>query len=651
MPEKNGQDKVIKGHIGKDQLVKAPPGAGKTYSLIKKVAQLLSDPYNLGSEILVLSFTRSAVKEIKNRIRQVRSSEQEDGDFDDLGWLVIQTFDSFVTWALFDAAEDDVKLKRKLEEPFSEEESSYDVRISKLIDCLDDSPILQDTLSQYKHLVVDEAQDLVGVRADLVSKLAKVIPGGKTIFLDESQAIYNYLVKEKKGTSFDDFLADLKRSYNFEIINLNYDYRTRYEDLKEIKKIAREIIIDQKYSKKEKYEALSEIISEELESISIEQLIVFGKKITIMNEESIPKVAILCRNNGEVLCLADKFIQNGIFPEIRRGAGFKTYPAWIGRLFSNYTEISITKKNFERLWESCITESPWKPLFDFEKAWNLLKEAENVRRSAKILDLRKLKNHMKYFRVPDDLLTETSGKLILSTIHRAKGREFDEVYLLPQKGYREGSDPLDEAKILYVGMTRPIQNLKQLKFPFKYKPFQFSEDRWGMQFYSKNRNKWYYRFQVGLQTDFDNNSIINKELFPNSDECHKTQDLLWNKVKRGDKIQISAIFPKPYNPTYYIYLKNQRKRMNNGIAKLEENILFGNLSREFLEELKEYKNCLRGKETPRSMPKHINGIVIDNVVTEVSTVSNFEQFHLPYTLSGFWMGIRLQGLGYLYFKY
>lgn len=53
---------------------------------------------------------------------------------------------------------------------------------------------IADELLQIEHVVIDEAQDLVGQRADLIEALVGRLPSdcGITVFADEAQAIYGF---------------------------------------------------------------------------------------------------------------------------------------------------------------------------------------------------------------------------------------------------------------------------------------------------------------------------------------------------------------------------------------------------------------------------------------------------------------------------
>jgi Domain of unknown function (DUF4386)/UvrD-like helicase C-terminal domain len=70
--------------------------------------------------------------------------------------------------------------------------------------------------------------------------------------------------------------------------------------------------------------------------------------------------------------------------------------------------------------------------------------------------------------VPDELVQATVSKIVLSTIHRSKGLEFPSVMISDPVDAGEGPDDSDiaeEARILYVAMTRAKRSLERLNGP------------------------------------------------------------------------------------------------------------------------------------------------------------------------------------------
>ena len=78
-------------------------------------------------------------------------------------------------------------------------EGSYDVSIKQAVELFrNENPDLLDFMSRVEHFIVDEAQDVVGVRADLILEMLGSLSEdcGVTILADPAQAIYGFTSDE-----------------------------------------------------------------------------------------------------------------------------------------------------------------------------------------------------------------------------------------------------------------------------------------------------------------------------------------------------------------------------------------------------------------------------------------------------------------------
>src|SRR5690606_7772117 len=83
------------------------------------------------------------------------------------------------------------------DEPLPESlgDGSYDLSIERTLELFkNQSPDLIDFMERLEHLIIDEAQDVMGVRADLVVQLLRSLSQtcGVTILADPAQAIYGF---------------------------------------------------------------------------------------------------------------------------------------------------------------------------------------------------------------------------------------------------------------------------------------------------------------------------------------------------------------------------------------------------------------------------------------------------------------------------
>jgi superfamily I DNA/RNA helicase len=177
------QRDAIEAPIEARLLVLAGAGTGKTFVLSERIHHLVgTSDVAPGRELLVLSFTRAVVRELKDRIGAVGNAAR----------LVRPiTFDSFATRLLATMPDDQLAPGWR--------ESGYDSRIAAAARALgtDEGKAV---VAEYRHVFVDEIQDLVGVRATLVDALlARAF--GFTLLGDPAQAIYDHQVRQATDTT------------------------------------------------------------------------------------------------------------------------------------------------------------------------------------------------------------------------------------------------------------------------------------------------------------------------------------------------------------------------------------------------------------------------------------------------------------------
>ena len=198
------QAEIVRSNPDDRVYVNAGPGSGKTHTLIERIKYLLEDQMVEPGFITVLSFTRAAVAVVQSRLKVAAENGEIHGMWQDVD---VTTFDKLCTRLLYFVAQ-------KTGDKDAEKNISklnYEQRIvaaTKLIEC--DSSLLEGC----EHLIVDETQDLVGVRADLVMAMLANIPSdcGFTLFGDRCQSVYEYQVKDG-GTTPSEFCRTVFAKY------------------------------------------------------------------------------------------------------------------------------------------------------------------------------------------------------------------------------------------------------------------------------------------------------------------------------------------------------------------------------------------------------------------------------------------------------
>ena len=148
---------------------------------------------------------------------------ERDTDNLDIKRIDVRTFDSFATQLLYWVRESDYDL---IPENYQLESLNYDERIQKFIEVVKAEP---DLVSECKHLVVDEVQDLVLTRAEMVLTLIKSLPDecGVTLLGDACQAIYDYQLGD--GTKSLEFYREVKKFGTFSFYSFSENHRQTSE--------------------------------------------------------------------------------------------------------------------------------------------------------------------------------------------------------------------------------------------------------------------------------------------------------------------------------------------------------------------------------------------------------------------------------------
>ena len=382
--------------------VTAAAGQGKTEVLLARVKALVECGLNPADDILVLSFSRAAVEAVRKRARE-----------HDLDGLQIRTFDSFAAQILLDMDEET-------------RGSSFDARIRKATKYIagDEVP---DRLTYLKHVLVDEAQDLVGDRAELVLALFSALGDdlGFTVLGDPLQGIYDFQLEESESDLTSAGLVEmLVEEFGAEQQTLAKHYRAVTDRTKELISIGAEI---------RSLGTLENSVCEAAHSLLDD----FRRKVSstsVLNESGALRpndgdtTALLCSTNYEVLIASELLWENGYPHLIRRKAQDMSVAPWVHKVF---------KELEDRTYDADEIRARLHQLFDGAAAdhWLALKTAEGNFSAYNSLNVPLLSQRLRSRSIPLTLTVADAAPLIVSTVHRAKGLEFTNVlYLQPELG-------------------------------------------------------------------------------------------------------------------------------------------------------------------------------------------------------------------------
>jgi DNA helicase II / ATP-dependent DNA helicase PcrA len=264
-------------------------------------------------------------------------------------------------------------------------------------------------------------------------------------------------------------------------------------------------------------------------------------------------VAILTRTNGEAMRVAGMLLGRADGPaqvDLRlKLAGTNTCaPAWIAALLSAFRPATLSLAAFpavyahaEREIDAASREALALP--SREQAWKLLTRASGAPDTANALDVATLRQRLTWpDSFPDD---EDAGRpqILITTIHQAKGMEFDNVELLeslPRGGGGE-ADPLEEANVGFVAISRAGRQIRRIAAEAIFKPPYEKSFRHGR----SRQVSWgkMVNFQAGVRGDLDAVSFVDEEVQGSAEQVAVVQRLLMKSAKalRSYKVSLRKV--------------------------------------------------------------------------------------------------------------
>ncbi|MEV7475634.1 UvrD-helicase domain-containing protein [Pseudarthrobacter oxydans] len=415
--------------------VTAAAGQGKTEVLLARVKTLVEDGLNPADEILVLSFSRAAVEAVRKRAR-----------VHDLEGLQIRTFDSFAAQILIDMDEDTLG-------------DSFDARIRKATEYIagEETP---DRILHLKHILVDEAQDLVGDRAELVLALFAAIGEdlGFTVLGDPLQGIYDFQLEESDSKLTSGGLIEkLKNDFGAEHQKLARHYRAVTDRTRELISVGDEIrsLGELDNSGSETAHGLLDDFRRQVSSTSV--LNESGALCPNAGETT----ALLCSTNYEVLIASELLWQNGYPHLVRRKAQDMSLAPWVHQVFKDLEDRTYDADDIKLRLTALFGDSA-------ADLWLALKTAEGNFTAYNSLNVPQLSQRLRSRSIPLTLTVADTASLIVSTVHRAKGLEFTNVlYLQPEFGSPAAEQNEATLKQKYVALTRAREEIISTKLPKK----------------------------------------------------------------------------------------------------------------------------------------------------------------------------------------
>lgn len=419
------QLKIINDKTAQHIVVAAGPGSGKTRVLVHKLASLLLMEDVKHEQLLMLTFSRAAATEFKKRLQQLIGNAAH---FVEISTFHAYCFDLLGKVGTLEKSGDILKttldkIRRREVEPS---------RITKTV------------------LVIDEAQDMNPDEYRLVQALMEHNEEMRVIAVgDDDQNIYEF-----RG-------ADSKQLKNF----IEAHQATKYELVVNYRSKSNLVTYTNQFVQSIGHRLKNTpIVAHQTDHGEI-RLVRHPKSSNlirplvqaVVKAELAGTTCVLTKTNEESLQIAGLLLQNGLQAKlIQSNDSFNLYNLlelryFIGQLHLRHDSYIIG----EEVWEQAKRDLKQHLHHSSQLEWclNLIKDFEAVHPKRKYKsDLEVFIRESKF----EDFVNSQGEAIFVSTIHKAKGKEFDHVFMMLDHFMANTNEAKRQ---LYVGMTRAKRSL------------------------------------------------------------------------------------------------------------------------------------------------------------------------------------------------
>ncbi|MFJ2892688.1 UvrD-helicase domain-containing protein [Streptomyces sp. NPDC087305] len=594
-------------------LVTAGAGAGKTHTLVRRLDALCGneDPEAAleAAEILVLTFSRAAARELRERITRhgERAHRVRARTFDAWAYEVLLQSRPDVEWGTV----------------------AFDERIAAAAEAVEKGALEIGDAVPPAHVVIDEVQDLLGGRRELVEAVLDRYQesSGFTVVGDAAQSVYGFQIDDlaeradETGRFFDwlrcsypDDLVELRLTRNFRAttpearVALAYGPRLqRLDDPSEAEVL---------------YDGLRDLLLDPANGMGD-----LGDEFTLAGLRDLTDTcAVLTRDNQQALVVSELLHAHGVEHRLRRPLEERPVPFWVAELLRRTEATGLTEDRFSAL----LAEIPLPYSPDTGALWTVLRRvARGAGRG--VLDVDRLRRAVAEGRFPDEGADPETARIVVSTVHRAKGLEFDRVIVLSpptvadlHKRYKDGLDLPAEARALYVAMTRPRQDLYHVTPPELPHFRRVGRRHDGRLFLGAWRS--YDRFGIVAAAG----DVSRDDPPGEGTEAAATQAYLLDRVRPGQEVVLRRRHDLPMGDAQsppYVLLHDGRE--------------IGEASRRFREGLFQVQKVSRTWDP--WWPDEIHGLRIDTLETVTGSIAAAANAGLGDR--GVWIAPRITGIG------
>ena len=466
------QQAAVESSKNKNLLIIAGPGSGKTRVIVHRIAYLINVQRVRPMHILAVAFNRSAVTQLKHRIKEIVG---KDGS-----WVRVMTYHGLAM---------SIAGRSLAGKTLVDQTGFFDNILQEAVQILEEESIADHgihewrdrLLSGLKYILVDEYQDINALEYRFLSLLAgrnEKESGKRPCLLavgDDDQNIYAW-----QGSNVR-FIHSFKQDYDAEIIYMTGNYRSSVPIIeasnslivKNKDRMKQDPIVSANDSKKD---AAKVVIIQTPDQIKmLKCALLQAAHLLEVNKALVPgDICILCRTNHELEVIQIMARDIGIPVKAMRSrnqtvTATREFQVLIETLKMCANQI-LTGGSLRTLVHGLIEDSG----FSKNNMWVDFFKTLLENYLAEIMDMRlPVSSFIDYlYDASRDLrqsLQLDHSKVFLSTMHMAKGLEFPAVIIAGQPVILKNIE--DERRLFYVAMTRAKNNLFLLHNEKERHPF------------------------------------------------------------------------------------------------------------------------------------------------------------------------------------
>ncbi len=501
-----------------------------------------------------------------------------------------------------------------------------------------------------RHIIVDEFQDLSGVRGALVLELlarfseARGTGAGFTLLGDEAQAIYGFSLDHSEDKQFSEMtvkrlLNEIRKRFSGDLheTSLAQNHRS-VAKIAEMTDGLRQILMGDLPDDRKLTAVRNAIASLPVRpTVDVEQL------TSLIRSGS---TAILTRTNGDAIRVAAQVLGTtaevaAIKLTLRTTHSGRAIPGWLGATLGQLRDASVTRSKFARIYEHLyggtdVAQRTGIAVPTCDSAWSTLLRWTGADETSQQVDLVTLRERLDWVdQIPDDQIVGPSGLQVL-TVHQSKGREFESVLLL-ESNEADGDGAAgglgEEANVAYVALSRPKRDIARMSRDGIYAISQYSFDGGSRQRWTSWKNGW-VNIELGLPGDIDPTGFVDVALHGGDAETAAVQALLLHEGENlvGRKVVLcrheAVAGSKRF--VYKIHLQeNKNPAQLLGVTRPQVTY--------------DLLHLIGGRGY--SLPSRIFNLRVAAVATLTVSGELPPSIPIPWAKSGLWLGVALQGTG------